>query len=444
MDTLLTEARIREAFPDITALNQMQRAAIDCPDTRSMILLAPTGTGKTLAFTCAMMRNLTPPAGHVQAVILTPSRELTVQVAEVVRKVTAPQGWKTVALYGGHRMADEVNSLGVVPDIVVATPGRLLDHITKDNIDVGRASVLIIDEYDKCLELGFEQEMRRIAKRILRPQRIILTSATPLESLPQYLPTASKPMTLDFTAPGDSTTKVAIVEIESPGRDKLDTLIDLLNGLDNGKAIVFVNHREAAERIHGRLRREGLPAGLYHGALDQPARLDAVELLENGTTPILVSTDLGARGLDISQVDNVIHYHLPVNEAAWIHRNGRTARQGAKGTVYYIVSEADDRPEYIRADRTLIPSGKTAANPITALNATLKLQKGRKDKISRADILGYLTGPGALEGEDVGHIALRDHHSLVAVPVTKAGRVLTNLAGAPLKGKSVKVSVIRG
>jgi len=424
----------------IETLNKMQRkmAGTDAPLT---VLLAPTGSGKTVAFAIPMLTSLPAPGGGVNAVVIAPARELVLQIAEVIRRLA--DGYKTVALYGGHDFAAEARSLGVIPDIVVATPGRLLDHIDRGTVVLEKAATLVLDEYDKALELGFEVEMKWICRKIQGAKRLILTSATRLDTLPEWLPLKDRPVLLDFTSgAGSPATRPDVVWVQSPVRDKLDTLAGLLRALAGDTAIVFVNHRDSAERVYRRLLSEKIPAGLYHGGLEQDKRENAIEMFANGTTPVLVSTDLGSRGLDIDGVAAIIHYHMPPTPESWVHRNGRTARQGASGTVYVITAPAGEEniPECVTRDRDWQPPFVDAASVVWPHNATLYFNLGKKDKISRGDIAGFMIAKGGLAPEEVGRIYLRDHSALVAVPDVKAGRVLASVAVERIKGKKAKIS----
>lgn len=422
---------------NITALNDMQ-LRMQADNSRRAILLAPTGSGKTVAFTIRLLRELTNSRGEIQAVVLAPARELVIQIADVIRPVAA--GLKTVAFYGGHPMADEENSLKVLPDIIVATPGRLLDHIRRGNLSVDGVGALVIDEYDKMLELGFHDEMKRIVKRMKHLRLTILTSATRLAEFPDFLDLKGA-TTMDFTSRGPSG-QLQTVRVTSPSKDKLDTLEALLKALPQGRALVFVNHREAAERVYSYLREKGLPAGLYHGGLEQHQRQLAVDLLNNGTTPILVSTDLGARGLDIDDVDYVIHYHTPLSPESWTHRNGRTARMGNSGTAYVILSDEENIPEYVHYDREYFPKGE---NPdgIRSEVATLYINAGKKEKISRGDVAGYLMKGADLGKDEVGKIVVADHYAIAAVPRAKAGKILSLLADKKIKNTRVKISLLK-
>lgn len=435
METKIILERLRERH-NITTLNEMQQLMAGT-QAMKMILLAPTGSGKTAAFAIRLLRQLKASSGKLQAVIMAPSRELVLQIANVIRPVAA--GLKTVALYGGHSMDDEVKSLNPIPDIIVATPGRLLDHIKRSTLDVENAGALVLDEYDKSLELGFLDEMKRITRRMKTLKMILLTSATPLAEMPDFIAMKGAE-TVDFTTTGERS-RLQIARVDSPERDKLGTLADLLRSLPDGRAIVFVNHRESAERVHSYLRKQGFPAGLYHGGLEQRERQLAIDLLNNGTTPILVSTDLGARGLDIDSVNYVIHYHLPLSNESWTHRNGRTARMGAEGTAYVIIAEEENIPEYVDWHRSYSP--KSAADEgIKSHVATLYFNAGKKEKISRGDIVGYLIQKGGLTSGEVGKIVVNDHSAIAAVPRDKAREVVEALAPHKLKNTRVKVSVI--
>lgn len=433
IDNIFSRTQVRE-------LNPMQQRLSAIPLSGIFTLLAPTGSGKTLAFTIPMLKNLTPPDGRVQGVVIAPSRELVMQIYEVVRPLAT--GYKTVAFYGGHSMQEETASLSVTPDIVVATPGRLLDHIRRGQLDISAARTLVLDEYDKALELGFADEMRRVCRRLTGLKLVILTSATKLEELPEYLPKMPVEV-VDFSERTERPrNRMQVVRVESPSRDKLQTLIDLLKSLPDGKVMVFANHRESAERIYDALIKAGIPAGLYHGGLDQNDRENAIVMLTNGTTPVLVSTDLGSRGLDIPELSAVIHYHIPVSEQAWTHRNGRTARRDATGEIYVITSEGDDIPHFITTDRDYAPTGHSD-NPIRSDYATLYFNVGKKEKISKGDIVGFLIAKGGLTADEIGAITLRDHAALVGVPRSKADELAKALVPHKIKNTRARVSVMK-
>lgn len=430
---------VKKQILAITGFNKLNPMQIKMSETddRQIILLAPTGSGKTIAFTIRLLRFMRRPGSGVQAVILAPSRELALQIAGVLKKV-APS-YRVTPLFGGHSFRDEANSLAAnTPDIIVATPGRLLDHIGRRNIDLTTISSLVIDEYDKCLELGFMDEMKRILHKLKNTRLTILTSATAIDCLPESM-SLDKAVTFDFredtSGSASATPDIEIIEVPSPLPDKIGTLIDLLRAMPaDTRSIVFTNHRESAERIHQELRKAGLPAGIYHGGMEQQDRQLAVTLLRNGTTPILSATDLAARGLDIPQIEAVIHYHVPTSPEAWTHRNGRTARAGASGKIYTILSDKDDRPELMDADRIWSPPHSGSSTSSSQLPVTLLINLGKRDKISRGDILGFLTKQAGLNGADVGRIDVEDRFSTVVLTPESAELLLKSTQPQKIKG----------
>ncbi len=421
----------------IDSPNPMQKQAWEARESK-LIIISPTGSGKTLAFIGAVIGRLAPAGSGPQAVIIAPSRELVMQIAEILRRVAI--GYKTMAMYGSHAMLDETRSVQASPDIIVATPGRLLDHLQRGSLNISRLTSLVIDEYDKCLEMGFHDEMRRIVRRLPRPANIILTSATVIDAMPDFIDMSGARTIINKA--DRPRTRIDIARVESPARDKLDTLVALLRDLGDTKSIVFVNHRESAERIFDRLRSEGLPAGLYHGGLEQDLRDRAIVMLNNGSTPILVSTDLGSRGLDIDRIDNVIHYHLPPTEAAWTHRNGRTARVDASGRVFIITSEGENIPEYVNWDHDFTPSHDAAPTAKRPALVTMHINAGRREKVSRGDIVGFLTKQAGLDGAQIGRIDLRDHSAYVAVP-RSALPLIAAVPAPKIKNKRVRITPVQ-
>lgn len=431
---IIKAARERLHIEELTPM-QHKMAGLGTSES-AVALIAPTGSGKTLAFALAMLSRINGCSGKVEALVISPTRELTLQIAKTLNAV-AP-ALRVTALYGGHSVIDETRSLeAVTPDIIVGTPGRILDHINRGRLDLYRVKVLVADEYDKSLELGFQDEMRRIVRKIHAPKLIILTSATRLdERLPDWLG-IEKLTTIDFTTNVAEQPKLNEYTVNSPDPDKLPALTRLLCSLGLERTIVFVNHRESAERVFQHLRREGFPAILYHGALDQQDRETAVDLFTNGTTPIMVATDLAARGLDIPQVQNVIHYHPAPTPETRTHRNGRAARMGATGNVYYIECTVDN------GQCTMDNAHCTLPTAHCTLPVTLFFHSGRKEKLSKGDIVGALTGPGELAANQIGIIALHDHRALAAITADDAEAVVKKLNAARIKGRRIRVTIVK-
>lgn len=430
----------------ITALNDMQRKMMQTSsEAHDIILLSPTGSGKTLAFILPVMKLLKPASGRVQAIVIAPSRELVLQIYGIVRNIAA--GYKTSALYGGHKVEDEVNSLKAGTDIIVATPGRLLDHINRRNVDVLPCRILVLDEFDKSLELGFEKEMKKIADRLKNVSRRLLTSATRADLLPNFLK-LDNPVSLDYLSENKNLrSRTRVHRVDCNSNDKLQTLSLLLENLavdarGYERSILFLNHRESADRTYQYLKKNGIPAVLYHGALEQRDRETAVALFNNGTRPVLVATDLAARGLDIENVKNVIHYHQALTSEAYTHRNGRTARVDAEGDIFVLVGPHEDVKEYTEFDDTryLDDEKRFKADHISE---TLCFSAGRREKLSKADILGFLIKEAGLDGEGIGRIDVYDHYSLAAVSCRDIDELMASVRGRKIKGVKRLISLIR-
>lgn len=429
----------------IAELNPMQIKMLQSASVQQdIILLSPTGSGKTLAFILPLLKLLKPSTGRIQAIVIAPSRELVLQIAGIVRTIAA--GFKTTVLYGGHKVEDEVNSLKAGADIIIATPGRLLDHINRRNIDVLPTRILVLDEFDKSLELGFEKEMKKITARLKNVSRILLTSATRADVLPDFL-SLDNPLTLDYLNGNEDLRKrIRVQRVDSDINDKLDTLAILLRNLayEKGRhprSIVFVNHRESAERMAAYLKSHGIPAVLYHGALDQRDRETAIALFNNGSRPVLVATDLAARGLDIEGVRNVIHYHQPLTPETYTHRNGRTARVDADGDVFVLVGPEENVKDFIDFDTTYYLDPERHA-PESRSFDTIYFSAGKKEKLSRGDIVGFLVKEGGLEATDIGKIDVYDHYALAAVESEKAARTIADVKGKKIKGEKRIISIV--
>lgn len=430
---------------NISELNPMQQEMLRIStENRDIILLSPTGSGKTLAFILPMLKYLKAPSGRLQALIVAPSRELVIQIAKIVS--TLATGYKTTVVYGGHKVEDEVNSISAGCDIIVATPGRLTDHLKRRTADIITCRILVLDEFDKTLELGFEPEMKKIMGRLKNLSKIILTSATPSEILPEFLH-LNNPIELDYL--GDNTElkqRVRIHRVDSDSRDKLESLLTLLNNLSAGKttperSIIFFNHRESAERAAEFLKKRGVPVVLYHGALDQRDREKAVALFNNGSRPVLVATDLAARGLDIVDVKSIIHYHQAQTPEAYTHRNGRTARASADGDVYLLVGPDESIKDYVDYDNVYYLDTSVPQLPSNKVE-TLYISAGKKEKLSKGDIVGFLIKEGGLENGDIHEIDLFDHYALVAVSADKVKKLLPSVRGKKIKGEKRLISIV--
>ena len=440
LETIKTRLGIEE-------LNEMQKEMMSkAGESRDIILLSPTGSGKTLAFTLPVLKMMKPSSGRIQCVVIAPSRELVIQIASVMRE--AGKAFRVVALYGGHKVEDEVNSLKVTPDIVVATPGRLLDHSVRHNLELLPVRMLVLDEFDKTLELGFEEEMEKLLKRMKNVSRIILTSATKADLLPEFLK-LDNPVTVDYSSTGEEVrNRMNVRKVTTDSNDKLQGLLTLLHNINSmpssqgpQKSMIFVNHRESAERIYEFLRKNKVAAVLYHGALEQKDRETAVALFNNGSRPIIVATDLAARGLDIEKVQSVIHYHQPLTEESYVHRNGRTARQDAEGDVYVLVGPNEELKDFITPDGDFNLDDNQQAD-LSQKFMTLYISGGKREKLSRGDILGFLVKECDVPASDIGKINVFDHYSLVAVKEKIVPKLLNTAEGKKLKGEKRRIRTL--
>lgn len=428
-----------KAHYGITELNDMQQSVLaTSSEEGDIILLSPTGSGKTIAFLVPLLKALKAPTGNLQAVIIAPSRELVIQIDKVARNIVT--GHKITCCYGGHNVLDEKQSLSVTPSIIISTPGRLLDHIKREHINVHSTRLLVLDEFDKSLELGFQDEMRRILRRMPNISKRYLTSATAIEDIPDFV-RIFKPQYIDFRENKEELTqRTTILRVNSDDKDKLQALLKLLKNVPNGRTIVFANYRDAVDRIYSFLKENNVPVGVYHGGLDQIDREKAISMFNNGSYSVMITTDLGARGLDIAEVMNIIHYHIPITEEIYTHRNGRTARVKATGNVYVLVNTVDKLPEYMEFDGHF-DMKEDAEITIKAQYATLYFQAGKKEKISRGDIVGFISNNGGIDGKEIGTIDLHDHYALAAVPADKAKDILDRIKSLKIKNKRVRITL---
>ncbi|MCB0520718.1 MAG: DEAD/DEAH box helicase [Lewinellaceae bacterium] len=422
----------------IEALNEVQLATIEASrQENDIVLLSPTGTGKTLAFLLPLLAGLKEEKKQVQALILTPTRELAMQIESVFKDMKTPH--KVTCCYGGHAMRVEQQNLIDPPALLIATPGRLVDHIKRENIDLSKVKLLVLDEFDKSLEFGFQEDMGFIIKQLTGLQKRILTSATESIKIPDFTG-IGKPIRLHFIPKKSAGKKLDIKIVQSPEKDKLQTLLKLIGNLEPGAMIVFCNHRESAERVSEFLFDNNIIHDYFHGGLEQKEREKTLVKFRNGTVQIMVSTDLAARGLDIPDIKYIVHYHLPPTADAFTHRNGRTARMDAKGSAFLILNEEENIPGYVEGDPQIFYL-KECPPPAAPAWDTLFIGKGKKDKINKVDIVGFLSKQGGLKKEDVGLIEVKDFFAYVAVKRDKITEVLDKVKHEKIKGKRVKMEV---
>lgn len=426
----------------IASLNEIQIASIDALEhSDELILLSATGSGKTLAFLIPLIQNVEKETKDTSAIIIVPSRELALQIEHVFKSMKT--GLKVTCCYGGHLRETEENNLKEPPALLIGTPGRLADHIRRGNITTRSINALILDEFDKSLELGFVDEMSFIIDSLPAIQKRILTSATEAIEIPGFVG-LKNPTRLNFLPEGNEISNALTIQsIYSQEKDKLNTLFELVCYLGNRPMIVFCNHRDAVERTSEMLSKKGITNEFYHGALEQPERDSALGKFRNGSTSVLVTTDLASRGLDIPNIRYIIHYHLPLNEEAFTHRNGRTARMEATGTAILILSPEEKIPAYLDTpiEEIHLPDGLQL--PEKPKWVTLFIAAGKKDKVNKIDIVGFLSNKGQLKKEDIGLIEVKDFFSFVAIRKSKATHTLELIKNEKIKNRKVKIEVAK-
>jgi len=421
----------------IYELNSMQEEALDViTNNTNTILLSPTGTGKTLAFLLPLIAQLDPECTEVQALIIVPSRELALQIEQVIRNMGS--GYKANAIYGGRAISKDKIELKHTPAILIGTPGRLSDHFEQARFTTKEIKILVIDEYDICFEVGADGDMRNIINHLPNITKRILTSATQGTSIPSYFK-MDKAVTLNSITEKKSS-KLVVKTIISPSKNKHNTLVALLNHLGNDPGIVFCNRKERIEDLSRFLDKKNIEHTCFHAGMEQRDRERALIKLRNGSVSILIASDLASRGLDIPEMKYIIHYEIPDAYLEYTHRNGRTARVNAKGTAYLIKGDKEVFPEFIEKSKVEKLSNTGTRKP--QFWTTLFISGGRKDKISKGDIAGLFFKQGEINKDQLGIIELKQDCAFVAVPVSIADHLVEKLNNSRLKKKKVRVTSV--
>jgi len=422
----------------IASLNEMQQAAVAAAGKeKDVVLLAPTGSGKTLGFLLPVLSHLNAESKGVQTLILVPSRELALQIEQVFKQMGT--GFKVNCCYGGHPVRTEKNNFEQPPAVLIGTPGRIAYHLRKENFDESAITTLVLDEFDKALEFGFQEDMAYIISNLKSLKQRILTSATAMDVIPDFTGVI-KPINIDFLKDVKVVPDLKLKKVLTTAEDKLDTLFELICKIGEKTMLIFCNHRETVDRISDLLIDKDLAHDIFHGGMEQDERERALLKFRNGSIKILITTDLASRGLDIPEVGSIIHYQLPYTEDAFLHRNGRTARMNAKGSAYLMIAD-DEKYPFLKSDiETEKLTGKYDL-PKDSQWQTLYIAAGKKDKINKIDIVGLLLKKGGLQKEDVGLIEVKDQSSYVAVKRKMVNKVLSALNNEKIKNKKVKIEI---
>ncbi len=421
----------------IESLNTMQEKAYDAISNHpNTVLLSPTGTGKTLAFLLPILPLLDPSLEAVQVLILVPSRELAIQIEQVVREMGS--GFKTNAVYGGRAGTKDKLDLQHPPAILIGTPGRISDHLTRETIATDHIKILVLDEFDKSLEVGFTEQMQEIVEALQNLDKKILTSATQKVKVPKFVGILD-PKHLNFLRKTSQQLQVKLVV--SKNEDKLDSIKKLLQQVGDGNGIVFCNLKDSIKKVSDALKANRIDHTCFYGGLEQIDRERALIKFRNGTHRILLATDLAARGIDVPELDYIVHFELPPRPDEFIHRNGRTARMNSEGTAYVLKWEKEELPSFVKYDEVF--KVKSSTKQLNKDWETLYISGGRKDKISKGDIAGLFLKQGKLSSEELGVIELKQTCAYVSVPRTKAQKLIQDLNNSRLKKKKVRISVLK-
>ena len=416
----------------------MQKSAYKASENENdLILLSPTGSGKTLAFLFPILRNLRKEISGIQAMVLVPSRELALQIEQVFKSMGTD--FKVSVCYGGHDKKIEVNNLIEAPALLIGTPGRIAYHLKNDNFDPETITTLVLDEFDKALEFGFHEDMDFIINEMPNLSQRILTSATAMDEIPAFTGIKDE-QKVDFLKVLEAKPDFQLRKVMTTSEEKLETLFQLLCKIGNKRTLIFCNHRDAVDRISELLKEKGISRETFHGGMEQDERERALLKFKNDSSRILITTDLASRGLDIPEVESIVHYQLPPKEDAFIHRNGRTARMHAKGFVYLIMTE-DENVQFIKknvAEEKLTQDYKL---PARTPFSTIYISAGKKDKVNKVDIVGFLIKKGGLEKDDIGLIEVKDTTTYVAVNRQKVVALLKKLPNERLKNKKLKIEI---
>jgi len=425
----------------IESLNEMQEMAQDAIlNDANILLLSPTGSGKTLAFLLPIFEMLQPEINTVQCLILVPSRELGLQIEQVWKKMGTD--YKVNVCYGGHSIDTEIKNLSNPPAVLIGTPGRIADHIERGTFKMDAIQTLVLDEFDKSLQLGFHEQMSFIISKLNKLNKRILVSATSDIEIPKYTRVVN-PTVLDFIPTEEANSNLTLKMVVSKEKDKINSLFNLICSLKSEAAIIFCNHRDAAERISDTLNEKGIYSTYYHGGMDQDERERALIQFRNGSVSYLITTDLAARGLDIPAMKHVIHYHLPSKEDEFTHRNGRTARMLASGTAYIIAHDSEKKLDYIDYGMNVLNVEKSTTLPKPPEYQTIYISGGKKNKLNKIDVVGFFSQKGKLEKGDLGLIEVKDFISFAAVKFNKVKDLLYNIKDEKMKGKKFKIEVAR-
>ena len=438
---------------DYTTLTPIQAQALPAIlQGRDLIAQAPTGSGKTAAFGLGLLQRIDPAAGGTQALVLCPTRELADQVGKQLRKLaTGIANLKLSVLCGGIPLAPQLASLAHAPHVVVGTPGRVLELVQLDALDLRGVRVLVLDEADRMLDMGFDEPIRALVKRTPKDRQTLLFSATFPESI-RILAQAMLRDPLEVSVDGDAhAPRIETHFFEAEPARRAPQLAALLLQFRPESTVVFCNMRRDTEEVVGSLAHYGFTALALHGDMEQRDRDEVLVRFANRSCSVLVASDVAARGLDIDDIGAVVNYELPTDADTWLHRIGRTGRAGRDGLALSLVASSERNRAALIEQRQGMPlrferiaplDGKPRDVPQAAM-VTLRIDAGRTDKLRPGDIVGALTGDaGGLAKDAIGKIDVFPTRSYVAVARGEAKHALEQLRAGRIKGRRFRVNAL--
>lgn len=415
---------------------------------KDLIAKAKTGSGKTAAFGIGLLTHIDATALRLQALVLCPTRELADQVAKELRRLARfTENIRVLTVCGGVPFGPQLGSLEHGAHVVVGTPGRLLDHLRRGSLDLSSLQTLVLDEADRMLDMGFQDDIRSLIAAAPAKRQTLLFSATYPDTI-TGMSAAIQHVPVEVSVDGDhaeGAIEQLFYEVEPDQRS--EAVARILGQYRPESTLVFCNTKLDCQELADLLKERGFAALAIHGDLEQRERDQVLVRFSNKSASVLVATDVAARGLDIKELAAVINFELSRNPEVHTHRIGRTGRAGEQGLAISLVSRRDNRLLKAMEDdlgcrialqefSTLAP---LIARPPAAAMVTLCIDGGRKNKLRPGDILGALTGEGGVAGSEVGRIDLFDFHSYVAIMAQSVTQALNCLAGNRIKGRFFKV-----
>ncbi len=414
---------------------------------RDLIAQAKTGSGKTAAFGIGLLHRINPKFFGIQALVLCPTRELADQVGKELRRLArSTANIKLVLLCGGKPFGPQKSSMGHGAYIVVGTPGRIQDHLRKRTLRLDGLKTLVLDEADRMLDMGFSEVMEKIIVHTPKSRQTLLFSATYPESIKRMCRSVQRN---PVTVIAESEHKPGVIDelfYLVKRHERNNTLLALFEHYQPDNALLFCHTKKQCDEVAGFLRERQIEALAIHGDLDQRKRDQVLVRFANNSCPVLVATDVAARGLDIKSLQAVINYELPRDPEIYVHRIGRTGRAGKKGIALSIFTES----EQVRVNAIEQFQSKPCIydvyesldrQPDFSLRSpmvTIQIDAGRRNKIRPGDLLGALTGDAGLPGSRIGKIDIFDQSSYIAIEQQSVRKALNYLANGKVKGRRIR------